>query len=144
MPLDGMKNLLHNLDVLSRPEAAVDLSLEAGATVIQANAQRNVRAQGLIDTGRLRGSIAVLRLASMIYAVATNVVYAAIHEFGGTIRAKAGGWLRFKTRDGQWHTVKEVTIPARPYMRPAYRNNPHEIVAAVVRVLRQQLLGGLR
>lgn len=144
MPLQGMDVLNHNLDILSKPETAVDLALEAGATVIQANAQRNIRTQGLIEEGRLRASIAVIRLASMLFSIGTNVIYAAIHEFGGTIRAKAGKWLRFKTKDGQWHTVKEVTIPARPYMRPAYRNDQKGIVTAVVRVLKQQLLGRLK
>jgi phage gpG-like protein len=46
------------------------------------------------------------------------VPYARIHEMGGTIRAKGGGWLRFKGNKG-WATVKSVDIPARPYLQPA-------------------------
>ena len=41
--------------------------------------------------------------------------YAEIQDRGGTIKAKAGGWLRFMTRDGSWHTVKQVTIPGKHY-----------------------------
>ncbi len=41
--------------------------------------------------------------------------YARIQDSGGTIRAKEGGWLRFMTKDGSWHTVKQVTIPGKHY-----------------------------
>ena len=39
--------------------------------------------------------------------------YAAIHQFGGTIRGKP--WLRFEWAPGRWATVAQVTIPARPF-----------------------------
>lgn len=58
-----------------------------------------------------------------------SVVYAAIHEHGGTtrphvIRAKAGGYLAFPGRDGNTVFRKSVNhpgskIPARPYLRPS-------------------------
>ena len=44
--------------------------------------------------------------------------YSAIHEFGGVIRAKRAPFLRFQTQDGEWHSVKRVRIPKRPYIRP--------------------------
>jgi phage gpG-like protein len=61
----------------------------------------------------------------------TEVKYAAIHEFGGTITAKrywkthTRGFglepryikkLCFKTRDDKWHMVDKVTIPARHWL----------------------------
>jgi len=52
--------------------------------------------------------------------VGTNVIYAPIQEFGGIIRAKNAPYLVFKTKDGTWHSVKSVQIPAHPYLRPAY------------------------
>lgn len=45
-----------------------------------------------------------------------NVPYAAIHQFGGVIRAKNKSYLFFKLADGSGRRVKEVTIPARPYI----------------------------
>ena len=48
--------------------------------------------------------------------VGTNLVYAAIQEFGGTIRAKDKPWLVFKTKDGSWHSVKSVQIPPQAYL----------------------------
>lgn len=44
-----------------------------------------------------------------------NRVYAAIHQFGGTIHAK-GGALRFAIPGGGITVVKAVKMPARPFL----------------------------
>ena len=46
-----------------------------------------------------------------------QVPYARIQEYGGTIHARRAPYLTFKTEDGRWHRVKEVTLPERSYMR---------------------------
>lgn len=88
-------------------------------------------------TGNLRRSIHFsLTSVSRIGAaglVGTNVVYARIQELGGTIEAKNGGYLRFRTADGAWHAVKQVTIPPHPYMRPAADETPAAVVATFSR-----------
>jgi phage virion morphogenesis protein len=43
-----------------------------------------------------------------------NRVYAAIHHFGGVIKAKSGGALKFPLPNGGFAVVKQVRIPARP------------------------------
>lgn len=48
--------------------------------------------------------------------VGTNEIYAAIHQFGGTITPKTSGKLRFTLADGRVAYAGEVTIPARPYL----------------------------
>lgn len=48
--------------------------------------------------------------------VGTNVVYAAIHQFGGVIKPKEGKYLTFKIGD-KWVKTKEVNIPARPFLK---------------------------
>ncbi|WP_206771965.1 phage morphogenesis protein [Polymorphum gilvum] len=48
-----------------------------------------------------------------------DVVYALIHETGGVIRAKKAKALTVPMPDGTLRLVKSVTIPARPYLRPA-------------------------
>jgi phage gpG-like protein len=63
-----------------------------------------------------------------------GVKYATIHEFGGKIRAKAGGLLRFKV-NGKWVSKKEVRIPARPYFRPTF-------VRARMRIIKMLEEGG--
>ena len=45
----------------------------------------------------------------------TNSKYAAIHQFGGVIRAK-GRALRFKIPGVGFVTTKKVTMPARPFV----------------------------
>jgi len=54
--------------------------------------------------------------------VGTDVVYARIHDQGGTIVPKKAKWLRFKI-NGKWVMTKKVKIPkykGRGYMTPAY------------------------
>lgn len=53
---------------------------------------RHEGGQTLSLTRRLRNSITYQATGSSV-AVGTNVIYAAIHQFGGTIRAKAGPFL---------------------------------------------------
>lgn len=89
-----------------------------GGTILEAQVKRNIRKQGLVDTGNLRSSVAVAKLAAGLVAVFTNVVYAAIHEFGGL--AGRG---------------RSVNIPARPYFRPAIDEARNDITDAVGDVL---------
>lgn len=46
----------------------------------------------------------------------TSVIYAAIHQFGGVIRPKNKPYLTFKVPGGGFRRVKQVTIPARPFV----------------------------
>lgn len=68
-----------------------------------------------------------------------KIVYARIHEYGGTIRPVSPGvqWLRFKLPSGEWRRAREVTIPARRYVSLAVeyarRRVPALVAAAVAR-----------
>ncbi len=72
--------------------------------------------QPLRDTGRLMNSI-THRVSRDYIEVGTNVKYAAVHQFGATIRPKRGKFLVFKPR-GASNPIfaREVTIPARPFL----------------------------
>jgi hypothetical protein len=48
-----------------------------------------------------------------------DVRYALIHELGGVIRPVRAQALAIPQPDGSVRFVKSVTIPARPYLRPA-------------------------
>ena len=110
---------------------AMRQSLLAGGSVVEAEAKNNILYEGLIDEGRLRASIAAEAITDNEVLIGTNVVYAAIHEFGGTITPKRAKYLRFYWKEiGQWVTTKKVTIPPRPYLRPALDENKDQIVAA--------------
>jgi phage gpG-like protein len=46
-----------------------------------------------------------------------GIIYARIHELGGTIVPRYKKWLRFKTDTG-WVMTKKVHMPKRPYLLP--------------------------
>jgi phage gpG-like protein len=46
----------------------------------------------------------------------TNMIYGGIHQFGGRIRAKSGGKLRFRLAGGGYATVDEVLMPQRAFL----------------------------
>lgn len=50
----------------------------------------------------------------------SRVSLMAVHEFGAVITAKKAKYLRFKI-DGKWIMKKQVTIPKRPVMGPALK-----------------------
>jgi phage virion morphogenesis protein len=70
--------------------------------------------QTLIDSARLMQSITWNADARGV-EVGTNVLHAAIHQFGGTIRPVTKKALRFRIGD-RWVMASEVTIPARPFL----------------------------
>jgi phage gpG-like protein len=107
--------------------------------------RRKGSSQPLLDTGRLRSSISYRLLGSTGVEVGTNVRYAAIHQFGGTISfaarsirvrlRKVGGRTVFAkdkhsrgvvTKWGTNSTGWSVTIPARPFIATASRGLPRE------------------
>lgn len=69
-----------------------------------------------------------------------HTVYAAIHEFGGIIRATKAPYLVFEV-NGQLVITKSVQIPARPYLRPAMDRHGDEMVEAAKRTLVRILEG---
>jgi len=79
---------------------------------------RRARAEGgatLVDSGRLRNSIAA-RPGPDGVAVGTDVVYAAIHQKGGTILPRRARRLVFTSFDGRTVAADRVDIPARPFL----------------------------
>jgi len=68
----------------------------------------------LTKDGHLSGSISG-RHGRDFAEWGVNRIYAAIHQFGGEIRAK-GGSLRFRLTNGGFATVQKVTMPARPFL----------------------------
>ena len=61
--------------------------------------------------GYLRGQLVSQVVGGKSVEVGSNLVYAAVHQFGGTIKPKSGKLLAFRG-----HVAKSVTIPARPYL----------------------------
>ena len=70
--------------------------------------------------------------------IGTDKIYARIQEEGGTITAKGGGYLTFKI-GGQWVRVKQVRIPAQPYLGPALKDNESKIEKIFAKSLERNL-----
>lgn len=90
----------------------------AGSVWPQSLRARLESGRTLIDSARLMQSITSNATDSGVEA-GTNVIYAAIHQFGGTVRAKTAKGLRFrigKGKDAPWATKQSVTIPPRPFL----------------------------
>jgi hypothetical protein len=92
-----------------------------GACVV--HAKRNHAWQN--RTGTLEGAIDIVDYAKPAGAGvrgvwgARDVRYALIHELGGVIKAKTAKALKFRGADGTFVQVQSVTMPKRPYLRPA-------------------------
>lgn len=68
-------------------------------------------------TGRLAASLTGSQRSGRDWAEwGSNVEYAAIHQFGGVIRARNAKALRFALAGGGFATVQSVKIPARPFL----------------------------
>ena len=92
----------------------------------------------LTDSGRLRASIS-RSVSGPEVAVGTNLVYGAIHHFGGTIVPRqAGGALRLTGADGESVVAGSVTLPARPWLEIDARAEA-DIADVVTEYLRQAL-----
>ena len=77
-------------------------------------------------------------------AVGTDVVYAAIHEFGGVITPKRARMLHWVDPDsGENIFANAVTIPPRPYLRPAWDENQDGMVAELKAALRAMIEAAL-
>jgi len=68
--------------------------------------------------------------------VGTNVVYGPIQEFGGVITPKKAKMLHWIDRDTKEHRfAHSVTIPAHPYLRPAWDENIQRTIEKIKTVL---------
>lgn len=120
---------------------------QAGGHVIMThakiNAEKNFSGASTQSAG-LSGSIIVqvdeASETSASVNVGPTVVYGRIQELGGVIKpvfARMLHWVDPKT--GEHRVAGRVTIPPRPYLRPAVDENISKIIAAVEFQLRKGL-----
>jgi phage gpG-like protein len=133
-----IRSIQKNFDVGGRPRwkpwAASTAINEAGGVrlksgKVSASRRRTARARTgkvLYDTGRLANSVTASVTGRRTLLLGSNVVYAAIHHFGGTIRVpeivpRRAGALRWYSAGGAPIFAKRarphtVLIPARPWL----------------------------
>lgn len=96
-----------------------------------------------VRTGHLKRSIntkVVKEGNKVIGSIGSDVIYAAIHEFGGTIKPTAGDYLKFQGDSG-FVSVKSVVIPERPYFRPAIKRSAPSIKKILYKSINEEMLG---
>lgn len=67
--------------------------------------------------------------------IGTDLIYAAIQEYGGEIRPRRAAFLRFQI-DGEWVMARRVRIPAQPYIRPTFEADGPEALREVGEAMR--------
>ena len=114
----------------------------AGILLIREFIKFNIQARGLVDTAALLNrwvfGLEKTSGTSVGAFTGTDKIYARIHEFGGVITPKTAKALHFQI-DGHWVTTRSVTMPARPYVRPALDENKPEVANAIIGVLQGQV-----
>lgn len=129
---------------------ALGAAATAAALVLVAQAKINIESNFVIHPiGPLKASVGVGSVtATRNQAIAEwgsyGIVYARIHEYGGVILATNGPYLVFQTADGAWHSVPMVTMPARPYIRPAIDQHGRDAAKAAEFQLAQRLRLAIR
>jgi phage gpG-like protein len=147
------------------PERRV-IALMEGALVLERWMKFNIKKQGLIDTRNLtHQTIAQPESSRSVSVGPRNTNYAAIHEYGGIITPKRAknlaipltgtaknarsprnfaGELHVQGKAlvdasgmAQYALVKSVTIPARPYVRPALDEHGDEAISRIADRLRE-------
>ena len=121
-------------------------ALLAGGHVIEANAKINAnRVFSSKATNTLAGSIITevdkAERTNASVNVGPTVVYGRIQELGGVISAVTARFLHFFI-DGVEIFTKEVTLPPRPYLRPAADENHDQIVEAISVQLKRNIENG--
>lgn len=81
---------------------------------LRAMGQNGSVGKTLAKSGHLKTSLGV-QASSEGVSLGTNLIYAGIHQFGGTIKAKSAKGLRFKIGD-RFVRVQKVTLPQRAYL----------------------------
>jgi HK97 gp10 family phage protein len=171
----GDEELLRKLRSMSEAVQGASLAnaAKAGGMVILNAAKDNIQKQGLIRTRNLSRSLheEVMEQSKdrAVVEIGPNREYAAIHEFGGVIRAKTARYLAIpvgnytgsprkysdlharKTKAGglilvdangnlQYVLKASVEIPARPYLRPALDEHKEEAAMEVGEALKALIM----
>lgn len=88
-------------------------------------------------SGELKRSIRVLDIDGKSAKVGSDLVYSAVHEFGGTIRPNKGEVMRYRI-GGRWVSMRGVTIKESRYMRKAAKTVEGKLLELVRRVLKRR------
>ena len=139
--ISGMDKLISNLTALKTvwDDPAV---VNAGAAEFVEAQKANVRKKlNQNSKGALENAIQVIPINNKVAEAgipANTLPYQLVHEFGKIIVPKKKKALKFEI-DGEIIIVKQVEIPARPYVRPSVRQGQNKAVKAIINITNQKM-----
>ena len=114
--LKGLQEFKRNLD---REKSKITRDLERTTSASLTRIQTGAKRGSAVDTGRLRASI-YNRQEGISGDVYTNVHYAPYIEFGTGNLVKVPDELKEMAEQFRGRGVRQVNLPARPFMYPAF------------------------
>ena len=138
--LEGTEEMLANLariDSRIRGDVAVRAVFAGGIQI-----QNRARINAPVLTGALRNSVSTIARNTSDGAEAIigfrGLSYARIQEFGGTVYARKGKYLRFKYK-GQWVSKTSVKVRGKHYLQRAVDADHAGTVGAMASVIKAYL-----
>jgi phage gpG-like protein len=108
-------------------------TVREAAEELREEAKQNAPAR----SGELKSSIRITRLTERSAKVGSKLIYAPVHEFGGTIRPKKGKVMRYQI-NGRWVTLRGVTIKESRYLRNAAKEVNRRVPRIAERVMKEK------
>jgi len=75
---------------------------------------------------------------TVIGELSAEAPYAAAQEYGAVIQARQSKYLKFQVQ-GRWASVRQVILPARPYLRPAAEEALKDLENHIYNALSEEL-----
>ena len=139
--ISGMDKLVSNLTAIKGIWDSPDV-VHAGAAEFVKAQQENVRKKlNKNARGVLENTLQVIPIDDKTAEAGipeNTLIYALVHEFGKIIVPKKKKALKFEI-DGEIIIVKQVEIPARPYVRPSVRQGQNKAVKAIINITNQKM-----
>jgi HK97 gp10 family phage protein len=140
--ISGVDDLLARFKALKQAATGKRLKtvLKAAALPMQNAAKENAPYRsGTLSRGITLEDGPIDDYSAKVFISTSNIPYAAIQEFGGTIKPIKGKFLIWRDAGGKVHAAKMVTIPPKPYLRPAFDTQRQTVINEFVDILRDMI-----
>lgn len=154
--IKGLVDLEDSFKAIARrvsPQGRLADMMMAGGEVAVTAIKSHILKQRLYKTGALLESVIAVKVNQYRIDVVVQKVYAAAHEYGATIivpvtaRSRRFFWYMYlSTGEDKWKAMAltkktqfVVEIKARPYVRPALKQEKWSIIAAIQSELLSEL-----
>lgn len=130
--MEGLDKVLKGIDQYARDvQEDVDLELHASADTIAAEA----KAKAPVDAGGLHNAISTTRNGDMDYEVVAQKHYAPYVEFGTGSLVNVPAGLEEYAIQFKGKGIKQVNLPARPYLFPPYETERVKLIERLKKIL---------